>query len=293
MDAFCKIITNRKRSQLKLAVSNDGLVFQGPGPLSQGFLLCASSVSLAELLKITQLSRKMKLLLSYFLAKAVWQYYDSDWMQREWTKEMVHFMFERRSKTLNGIFINEPFLSARFDSRQPAQEKDDEFRSHILPKILALGIMFLEIELGIDIKDYRMPEDLGPGGEPTVNTDYITTKKLFDETEWDERETFSVFRDVIGACLIPDDFKSFLDDIQGLRDAFIKRILNPLQILYKTAWENPDASHVRPIKIDISGPSRPGAIEEGVRSVLQLPVPSTTPWQMSSLPDGVMPMSTR
>ena len=99
MDAFCKIITNRKRSQLKLAVSDDGLVFQGPGPLSQGFLLCASSVSLAELLKITKLSRKMKLLLSYFLAKAVWQYYDSDWMQREWTKEMVHFMFERRSKT--------------------------------------------------------------------------------------------------------------------------------------------------------------------------------------------------
>ena len=153
--------------------------------------------------------------------------------------------------------------------------------------------MFLEIELGIDIKDYRMPEDLGPGGEPAVNADHIAATEVFRETEWDERETFSVFRDVIGACLIPDDFKPFLDDIQGLRNAFIKHILNPLQILYKTAWENPDASHVRPIEIDISGPSRPGAIAKGDHSVLPLPVPSATPWQMSSLPNGVMPMSTR
>jgi hypothetical protein len=292
MDAFCEIITNRKRSQLKLAVSDDGLVFQGPGPLSQGFLLSASSVSLAKLLKITKLSWKMKLLLSYFLAKAVWQYYDSDWMQREWTKEMVHFMFERRSKTPKGIFINEPFLSARLDSRQPAQEKDSEFRSHLLPKILALGIMFLEIELGIDIKDHRMPEDLGPGGEPAVNADHIAAMEVFNETEWDKRETFGVFRHVIGACLIPDDFKPFLDDIQGLRDALKKHILNPLQNFYKDAWENPDTSHVRPIEIDIPGPSRPEATEEGVRSVLPPPVPSATPWLMSPLPDGVMPAST-
>ncbi|OXV08982.1 hypothetical protein Egran_03256 [Elaphomyces granulatus] len=290
-DAFCGIITNRNRSQLKLAVSDDGLVFHGSAPLSRGFLLSASSVSLAKLLKITKLSWKMKLLLSYFLAKAVWQYYDSDWMQREWTKEMVHFMFEQRSKTPKGIFINEPFLSARFDSRQPAQEKDNEFRSHLLPKILALGIMFLEIELGIDIKDHRMPEDLGPGGEPAVNADHIAAMEVFNETEWDKRETFGVFRHVIGACLIPDDFKPFLDDIQGLRDALKKHILNPLQNFYKDAWENPDTSHVRPIEIDISGPSRPGAIEEGVRSVLP-PVPSATPWKMSSLLDGVMPVST-
>ena len=107
-----------------------------------------------------------------------------------------------------GIFINEPFLSARFDRQETAQEKDDEFRSHLLPKILALGIIFLDVELGIDIKDYRMPEDLGPGGEPAVNADHIAATEVFRETEWDERETFSVFRDVIGACLIPDDFKA-------------------------------------------------------------------------------------
>jgi hypothetical protein len=277
IDKFCEIITNRSRSQLKLTVSDDGLVLQGPGPLSQGFLLGASSISLAKLLTITKLSQKMKLLLSYFLAKAAWQFYASKWMQREWTKETIHFMFERRSNTPKGIFINEPFLSARFESCEPAQGDEDEFRSHLFPKILALGIVFLEIELGIDITDHRMPEDLGPDGEPTVNADHIAAMEVFEKTKWDELETFGAFRDVIGACLTPVDFKPFLNDPQGLRDAFDKHIVNPLQILYETAWENPDTSRVRPIETDISGPSRPGAVEEGTRSASPLPAPSATP----------------
>lgn len=77
METFCEIITNRQRSQLKLAVSDDRLVLQRFGPLSQGFLLATSSVSLAKLLDVAKLSQKMKLLISYFLAKAVWQFYDS------------------------------------------------------------------------------------------------------------------------------------------------------------------------------------------------------------------------
>lgn len=56
MDKFCEIITNRQRGQLQLAVSEHGLVLQGPGPLSQRYFLGASSVSLAQLLKVAKLS---------------------------------------------------------------------------------------------------------------------------------------------------------------------------------------------------------------------------------------------
>jgi hypothetical protein len=126
-------------------ISEVGLVLEGPGSLSQGFILGASSVSLAELVMMTKLSLKMRLLLSYFLAKAVWQFYDSEWMQREWTKNTVHFMFERRPKMPKGIFINEPFLSACFDGRNQSFNPDTEFRSHgecichILAKFRLLG----------------------------------------------------------------------------------------------------------------------------------------------------------
>ena len=288
METFCEIITNRKRTQLKLVISDNSLVLQGSGGLSQDFLLGTSSVSLAKLLDVVKLSRKMKLLLSYFLAKAVWQFYDSDWMQREWTKETVHFMFERRSKTPKGIFINEPFLSAHFDGCRQPRGVDDEFRSHLFPKILALGIMLLEIELGIKIEEHRMLEDLGPDGEPTVNADHIAAMEVFNKTElWEEKETFKALKDMIKTCLTPDEFNPFLNDVQGLRDAFQKRIVNPLQALYKTAWENPDTSHVRAIELGSSGPSLPEATGETARHVSPLlaPLPTLLPatpaYQMS------------
>ncbi|KAF7502928.1 hypothetical protein GJ744_004804 [Endocarpon pusillum] len=283
METFCKIITNRKRSQLKLDVSDDGLLLQGPGYLSQDFLLGTSSVSLAQLLDVAKLSRKMKLLLSYFLAKAVWQFYDSEWMQTEWTKETVHFMFERRSKIPKGIFINEPFLSARFHCQQ-RRSVDDEFRSHLFPKILSLGIMFLETELGIKIEDYRMPEDRGPDGEPTVNADHFAAMEVFNKSElWEEKDTFCAFIDVIGACLTPDHFKPFLNDVHGLRDAFEKHIVNPLQALYKTAWEDPDTSHVRAVELDSSSPSLPEATKTARHlsplSPSSTPLPATPAYQ--------------
>jgi hypothetical protein len=275
IETFCQIITNRNRSQLKLVVSDDGLVLQGPGSLSQGFLLGASSMSLAKLLDVVKLSRKMRLLLSYILAKAVWQFYDSEWMQKEWTKETVHFMFERRSKTPKGIFINEPFLSASFDGCHRPRVADYEFRSHLFPKILGLGIMLLEIELGIKIEEHRMPEDLDPDGEPSVNADHIAAIDVFNNTGWDDKDTFGASKDVIGACLTPDNFTCFVNDVQGLRNAFEKHIVNPLQTLYKTAWENPDTAHVRAIKLDSSSPSLP-EVNEGTTRLIS-PSPSPTP----------------
>lgn len=248
IDTFCELITNRMHSQLKLAALNESLVLNGPCPLSQDFLLDASSVSLAELLDIAKLSPKMKLLLSYFLAKAVWQFYDSDWMRSEWTKETVHFMFERRSYTPKGIFVNEPFLSANFDGRHMVQ--DDTFRSHLFPKILALGIMFLEIELGVNIEKDRTPDCLGPNGQPNVNADHIAAMKVFNSaTLWKEMDTFTAVKGVIEACLIPVPFMPYLNDANGLRDAFDKYIVTPLQKLYRKNWEDPDTSSIRAIEI--------------------------------------------
>lgn len=227
-------------------------------------------------LPIGKLGDLGKLLLSCILAKAVWQFYDSKWMQREWTKDTVHFTFERRSSTPKGIFINEPFLSARFDGcHQPRGV--DNYRSHLFPKILALGIMFLEIEFAIKIENYWMLDDLGPDSEPTVNADHIAAIDVFNKIElWEERETFGAFRDVIGACLTPDNFNQFWNDVQGLRDAFKKYIVNPLQALYETAWENPGTSHIRVIKLDSSDLFLLAATETA-RSVSPLPAPLPTP----------------
>jgi len=155
---------------------------------------------------------------------------------------------------------------------------DDEFRSHLFPKILSLGIMLLEIELGIKIEEHRMPEDLDPDGEPNVNADHIAAIDVFNNAElWDVNDTFGASKDVIGACLTPDNFTSFVDDVQGLRNAFEKHIVNPLQTLYETAWENPDTAQVRAIKLGSSSPSLPEANEGTARLMSPSPTPLPAP----------------
>lgn len=79
---------------------------------------------------------KQKVLLPYLLAKAVWQFYDSEWMEGKWTKDTVQFML---AWAPNGVLIHEPFLSARFDklTKFTSQDIDDQFPRHRFPKILA------------------------------------------------------------------------------------------------------------------------------------------------------------
>lgn len=84
-----------------LNASNDGLVFEKIDldfeKLKRLYLLKASSVSLTTVLEKRKLEGddQLKLLLSYLLAKSIWQFYDSEWMKRDWTKDSIHFMRER------------------------------------------------------------------------------------------------------------------------------------------------------------------------------------------------------
>jgi hypothetical protein len=187
-------------------------------------------------------------------------------------------MFERRSETVQGIFVNEPFLSARFDGCHSRLGEDDQWRSHVFPKILALGIMLLEIELGIKIEEYRIPEDR-TDAEPNVNADHIAAEEVFNKSElWDEKETFPAFKDIVKACLFPDEFMSCLNDVQALRQAFRKRIVDPLETLYKFfAQENPETSDVRPIELKTLDPSVPEPTTESTNRLSSLPAPLPTP----------------
>ncbi|KAF3000401.1 hypothetical protein E8E14_001268 [Neopestalotiopsis sp. 37M] len=276
-DAFCQLITNRAQSQLMLTVSEGGLVLDGPGPLSQRFLLRSSSVSLAKLLQVTKLDSKMRLLLSYTIAKAFWQFYGSDWMQEEWTKDTVHFMFEKSSTVPKGILINEPFLSAQF-GKTACPDRENEMRIHQFPNILALGIMLIEIELGISLEERHKPDCHGTDGRPIVNADLITALDTFDN---ELQNAYSLLKNAIKTCLKPDRFYEHQNDVASLREALMKLIVDPIQQMYIVAWEHPDTSTVHPIPISISD-------DKHVNQRFQLPSPPPEmPIQSSSSPFAV------
>lgn len=155
-----------------------------------------------------------------------------------------------RTDVRGGIFVNDPFFSASFDD-QSVLAVETSFQSHRFPKILALGVMLIEIELGTKIEEYFAPEWLGRDGKPTRSTYHFAALKAFNAEEpWRQRHTFCFVREAIEACLIPDSFKPCLDDPASQRDKLYKLIVTRLGSRYEDAWADPEKSEIDPICMD-------------------------------------------
>ena len=134
-------------------------------------------------------------------------------------------------------------------------------RSHKCPKILALGILLLEIELDIKIEMKRQSKYLRPDGQPNLNTDYSTAMDLFEnEKLWRDRSTLAHHRAVIGYCLKPANFRGCTNTHEE-REALYKHVVVPLETTVKTAWPDLDEKTIDPIvvsdKLQITNPKLP------------------------------------
>ncbi|KAL8366654.1 hypothetical protein RB595_010493 [Gaeumannomyces hyphopodioides] len=245
------------------------------------------SISLRDLLETASaedFSEKKKEVLSVFLAKAVWQYYSSPWMAKPWTKDSVHFIFEQRrtcqNEELAGIFVDEPLLSVSISAPKPSSSKaaeacpdgkqntkdeddnDDFFNSegpvfsfqaaHQLPKILALGVMLMEIQLGRPIESlYTDPKFSHhcPKGTAYVDTDYNICKGLIEEEHiFMTKDTSDPLSTLITNCILPGQIfmpprvKSLSDD--DIRPVFY-RLVSQLEL-----WNSARQPHnVRPLSL--------------------------------------------
>lgn len=245
------------------------------------------SISLRDLLErvsAEDFAEKKKEVLSVFLAKAVWQYYSSPWMAKPWTKDNVHFIFEQRrtgqNEELAGIFVDEPLLSVLISAPNPYSSKvaeactdrtqntendedDDDFFSsngpvfsfqaaHQLPKILALGVMLMEIQLGKPIESLYVDPKFShhcPGGTAYVDTDYNICKDLIEkEGIYRTQDTSGLLSDLITNCILPTKFfmpphvRSLGDD--DIRPA-LYRLVSQLEL-----WNSVRQPHnVRPLSL--------------------------------------------
>lgn len=243
---FCERISTREQYQLSLKVSGKQLHFVEWCEGARSWVPNTPSVSLSTILRNHKLSQKMKYLLSYLLAKSVWQFYSTDWMGKEWTKQSIHFMFERRQGAKNaGVYLNEPFISARFDPDSSSSSSNDaEFRPHKFPKIKALGIVLLEIELGTVIEDHYEEECYAPDGELNADADLYAALKLFDDPDRLE-DTFPLLKTVIGDCLRPSKFMQHRQSVEELRKVLQEEVVDHLHTLIKL-YGQPEKIDLKP-----------------------------------------------
>ncbi|KAI9901841.1 hypothetical protein N3K66_003658 [Trichothecium roseum] len=178
------------------------------------------SMPLSTILRNHKLSTKMRYLLSYLLAKSVWQFYSTDWMGKEWTKDNIHFMYERRQGAKKaGLYLNKPFISARFGSDSGSSTDDSKFRPHKFPRIKTLGVMLLEIELGTVIEDIIEDDyqsECYADGKLNADADLYAFQKLCDDPDRLE-DTPWPLKAAIEACLRPTKFMQHRHSAEDLR----------------------------------------------------------------------------
>lgn len=194
-------------------------------------LVDAPGVSLRTALSTNNISRNTRLALILIVASSFGQFYVSNWMRQPWTHDSIYFLQEYgHDDDEQQIHAQRPHLSTFFD---PADEIYNPFgRLHKRPNILALGILMLEIELGLDLQNERKAKDLKPNGDPTSNTDLFTALDILaDKPRWDKRRRFPVVKDVIETCL-EDRFNQCSNQTEE-RDAIYKKVIAPLE----RTWE--------------------------------------------------------
>ena len=124
-----------------------------PGELMEA----CETISLRSVLSFYRLTGKMRLVLAYILAHSTWRYYDSDWMRARWSTDTIHFAKEHSAdRRYTRIYACKPCFSVNIPiSEDDVVEFYDGFVAHKYPRVLALGILLVDIGRDHPLQDER------------------------------------------------------------------------------------------------------------------------------------------
>ncbi|KAI1299920.1 hypothetical protein F5Y03DRAFT_243836 [Xylaria venustula] len=227
---FCGYISRGVMEELLLLeVRNEILLYQKISPRETRWILNNPGVPLAALVEDPDLAQSelRKLFLSSTLAKAAWQFYGSSWMGNHWTKDNICFVWTSNHGTPNlELDMNGPFLLSEIE--EPGD--DDRSLHHSHPQILALGIVLMEILLGLRIENHRRPGDMS-NNRPVANTDFLVANRLCcrePHSGWTNREPL---RQIVSHCVDVRESAGLEDDNQA-REFLLHKVVNPLNDMF-------------------------------------------------------------
>ncbi|KFY79163.1 hypothetical protein V499_01822 [Pseudogymnoascus sp. VKM F-103] len=206
---FCDLIRLNENSRLCLTVKGGRLFKDSPQQMKQ-IVENEQGISLSKLLDKYRLSMEMKGALAYIVAQSVWQFYESDWMNTRWNSDTIQFIpggtsAEGEDETQSGIFAWKPYFSVRFGEKDPDFGDCSAVGSgeiHQYPRIRALGVMLVEIGMGISL------ENLVQEGSETAkrNKVWVMAKKYSDSKKPWPKFPFSYYRAAVKYSLEPENF---------------------------------------------------------------------------------------
>lgn len=165
--------------------------------------------SLANVLRSYELMPKDKVMLAYAVARAYWQYYDSELMRTKWTSDTIWFMPEQESRGHEGQLPLCAYLSFPFGV--PSNSSQDilyeDLLTHRCPRIFDIGILLLEIGLG---KPFQTGSRQDMVAQANLNHRIATSELLkLEEMNWDGFSSNKKYFDrSVKFCLNSENFVS-------------------------------------------------------------------------------------
>ncbi|KAI1286602.1 hypothetical protein F5Y03DRAFT_405879 [Xylaria venustula] len=217
------------------------------------------TISLADLLIEDLLVPRTKLLLAYILAKSVWQFYDSNFMNAWWTTESIQFFRERVGDDEDELDVDwTPYYA--FSSDRIAEENSMERLPpgqllHRYPLVLALGAILYE--LGRIRRPGKQKILISPLEPPTlekkVNDIASKIRRLCKEPLLDiglrDTQTLADYRMIVENCGSENFFRPNLQEdlqetpeeledkltVEERRAILFKKVVVPLKRMVQTA----------------------------------------------------------
>ncbi|KAK4182828.1 hypothetical protein QBC35DRAFT_349749, partial [Podospora australis] len=164
VESLCEVLAGNCGTTLSFFAEKDRLrvLYDPVGLKHRRGLHPSSGLHLGQILDRFDMRHGMRVVLAYTLAKAVWYYYDSEWMTLSIGNRNANFMAEAADD--GTAYFCKPYLCADFT---PIDNKTPEYRPvvglrHRYPRVFALGIMLFEIAIGRQLDVQGRPDDWTP-----------------------------------------------------------------------------------------------------------------------------------
>ncbi|KAL6808590.1 peptidase S8/S53 domain-containing protein [Trichoderma camerunense] len=202
---FCHILSTQIFARICFNFHNGHFFPQPDGQALEQRPCPGFGITLRRVLERHTLQLKDKIILAHLTAQALWQFYDTELLYRKWNSDCILFLPEQHKGVLR-IPIK-PYVSVQFEI---SEENIDEYLPenslvHRYPRILAFGIMLIEIGLGRSLQ-LQQWDDL----VTQVNADFDAASQGLDElkeTSWANFSNKAVFIQAIVNCLTSNIYR--------------------------------------------------------------------------------------
>ncbi|KIW22421.1 uncharacterized protein PV07_12308 [Cladophialophora immunda] len=213
-------------------------------------------------LKEGKLSARHKIFLAFIISKAFWQYYDSDWMNVEWSVETIQLLQTSNPES------ETPFLKIKSTTSDGLMKRKLESQNtsegipqlHRYPYILNLGLLL--VQLGSITPETTIFAEMTTNSTGAENNDICVSccTKISEDNVWPTIEIPAKhklrYRHIVEECLpTPSEIPKALFDVQldaaGRRAALRDYVVRPLFELFQD-MSNPDTKEFQPPRVTLS-----------------------------------------